>query len=152
MSLNNHKGFMMKILPTKLPKWVILIVFIMTVYIGINIYLGHQIKIHRISHLADDLENYICSHHGKFPKNEEDLKSFGVTNQNALKRSSLPFGIKLDDIKVSNGKLFDTNGEQILLIQYEEKDYLTRRRCEKISLKLYNKMVELQNKYNGQNT
>lgn len=121
--------------------------------------------------LGKKFKEYISQNNGSFPSSEEDLINKGFLAKKNLKESritryyipdpvygvgatanyfhewKIEYGVKLEDLKVEEGKLYDINTNmQMVLIRgpFIRRDRFLNKVYEEVSLDLYNEMLHFQ--------
>ncbi len=94
--------------------------FVTTISI-LDIRVGCRRYIRSLESLRLDLSKFISEHQGRFPQGDDEFRPY-ASNENLLKSFSIRYGIGANELKLSQGTLYDLNDKPVLLIEGKAKN------------------------------
>lgn len=87
----------------------------------LDIRVGCLRYIRSLESIRQDLSKFISEHQGRFPQGDDEFRPYS-SNENLLKSFSIRYGIGADELKLSQGTLYDLNDKPVLLIERKSKN------------------------------
>lgn len=84
----------------------------------LDIRVGCRQYIRSLEFIRQDLSKFISEHQGRFPQGEDEFRPYA----NLLKSFSIRYGIGANELKLSQGTLYDLNDKPVLLIERKSKN------------------------------
>lgn len=86
----------------------------------LDIRVGCRRYIRSLESLSQDLSKFISEHQGRFPQGDDEFRPY-ASNENLLNSFSIRYGIGADELKLSQGTLYDLHDKPVLLIEGKAK-------------------------------
>jgi hypothetical protein len=88
----------------------------------LDINLGYRNGVKDLESITQDLINFVSTHQGRFPKSQDEFKPY-ASSEKLLQYFQIRYGIRVAELRINKGRLYDLNDHSLLLVEGKNKDF-----------------------------
>jgi hypothetical protein len=89
---------------------------------GFDINLGYRNGVKDLESITNDLMEFVSKHKGRLPESQDEFTPY-ASSVKLLQFIRIQYGIRVDELNIEKGKLYDLNHMPILLVEGRNQDF-----------------------------